>query len=93
MPKTATIRLGDEDYVIHPFNLGELEEVALLMEGPSGKVPFGLLRIALRRGSPPSTPNEIEATTEQVRVACDVILQLAGLGATGSPPQPAGSAG
>lgn len=85
--KTDKITLGDQEFTIHAFNIGELERITDLFEGPPRKVPFGVLRVAMERAEPKADPNVIEATTDQVAEAMLKILTLAGLK---NPPVPVG---
>lgn len=94
MARTAKITLGDQEYTIHAFNLGELEEIGELIataDDKAGKVSFQILKMALRRADPKvEDAGTIEATMEQVSAAATVILELAGLKtkepAPGDPP-------
>ena len=80
MGKTATITLGGTDYVVHPFNIGELEQVSDLLSGPPQKIPFAVLRLALRRAEPSvPNPDSIEASPDEIGAAAKALLVLSGL--------------
>lgn len=94
MARTAKITLGEQEYTIRAFNLGELEEIGELIETASdrkGKVSFEIIKMALRRADPKvDDAGTIEATMDQVSEAATAILELAGLKtrdqAPGDPP-------
>lgn len=80
MPKTATIRLGETDYIVRAFNVGELEQVLELSDTLSrAKMPFAILRLALRVAVPPVASETLDATPIQIGIAVDTILELSGL--------------
>ncbi len=80
MSKTADIKLNGNTFTIHRFTIGEMERVTEAFQGPSHKVPFALLRIALERAEPkPDDVDGIEITADELRAASDAIIILAGL--------------
>lgn len=83
MVRTGEITLGGTVYVVHAFNIGELERVTDVFQGPPHRVSFTVLRIALERAEPKVDPTTIEATTDEVAAAMMVILELAGLKTAG----------
>lgn len=90
---TEKITLGGSDYTIRTFNIGELERIAEIMEGPRTKVPFAIIRIALERAEPKvEKPNDIEATTDEVSSAMVAVMKLAGL-TVADPANPPGGQG
>lgn len=91
MAKTATITLAGVDYTVHAFNIGELEELADIIEGPPKKAAFQILRLAMKRAIPPVTDvNAIEAERDEISAAMEVITKLAGLAdKTANPPEEA----
>jgi hypothetical protein len=94
MAKTAKIMLGGTEYLIHAFNIGELEEISLLFKGDAdASAAFNVLRMALRRAEPKvDDANAIELDSiDEVNAASVIILELAGLKKTGENP-PVGTA-
>ena len=78
MPKTAVITLGETDYTIPAFDIGELEDIAEVFATlPAHKVPFETLRRALAHASPPvADPLRLEADAAQVLAAAGAIFDL-----------------
>ena len=52
MARTAQITLDDKVFTVHALNMGELDEVFELFDGPTRKVARGVLAIAMRRAEP-----------------------------------------
>lgn len=80
--KTAVITLDGQQYTVHRFNLGELEQVTQLMlaESPRQAIGFKMLAIALRRAQPKIENIElIEPEAEEVAAAVRVVLDLSGM--------------
>lgn len=79
--KTAIIRLGEADYTIRRFNLGELEELAaLIQETPRHRTSFAIVRLALATAEPAVTDaNAIDVEGDQITVAITTIMELSGL--------------
>jgi hypothetical protein len=92
MAKTAVITLGGTEYTVRCFTLDELEEITDLVTAAGAdaakvrKLPFGVLRIALRRADPAPPAGGIEATVSEVRAANAAVLELAGMVATDADP-------
>ena len=90
MARTATVTLGDQDYTIRCFNIGELEQVSEIIsaEGKSsGWQTFEIVKLAMRRADPAvDDPTQIEATIDQINTAGRAILDLAGF-KTPDPPK------
>ena len=91
--KTAQITLGEAQYTIHAFRLGELEEITRGMveagrDGTQYRIPFVVLEIAMRRAEPKleGAFQDIEADTDQVKAGAIAALKLAGLEDDDSPP-------
>lgn len=88
MLKGRTIKLGAEDYPIHPLNIGEMEEladhIAKMTEGsPRDRLAATrqIIAVALRRDRPELTDDEakkIEATMPELNAALLAVLELAG---------------
>jgi hypothetical protein len=84
MSKTASITIGGEKFIVHRFNIGELERVSMLFESaPTStmKTAFGILRIALERAEPKIedvSAFEIDSIDEVIE-ASNAILTLAGM--------------
>ncbi len=79
--KTAKVVLGGDEYEVHKLNVGELEEVVDILENTAkARVPFAILRIALKRATP-AVPDAgaIEAEPAEVRDAVVAILALSGM--------------
>lgn len=91
--KTAKIRLGGDEYTIHPFTIRELERVTDLVQeveggGRRSRLAFGVIRIALERAEPAvENPDDVEATMEEITKAGEVILELAGVMVKRDPPR------
>lgn len=83
MPKTATIRLGETDYRIRSLNIGEIEELGVLLDQtPKARQPFAIVRQALAVAEPPVDAEafkRLDATLRQVQTAVGVIMELSGL--------------
>jgi hypothetical protein len=77
--KTAQISLGGTQYTIHAFNIGELERVVEMFDGPTTKAAFGIVRIGLERAEPKVEIDTLEPTLDEMREAARVMLDLAGL--------------
>ena len=80
MSKTFTITLDGKEYNLHPFNMGELEEVTEV-DLPRAKMPFFLLRLAMRRADPPCLPSvdAVEMTPEELNDAVSKIMVASGM--------------
>jgi len=87
--RTAEIVLGEAKFTIHAFNIAELQRIAKIFRGEPADIPFDVLRTALQRAEPKvADPDLIEATTDEIKAAMTVILELAGLKQTDpNPPQ------
>jgi hypothetical protein len=79
VPKTATIRLGETDYEIRQFKIGELEKIMqTFQDEPPVKVPFAVLRLAMS-ASAKIDVNDLTASAEQIGAAFLAIMGLNGL--------------
>ncbi len=79
MSKTFTITLDGQEYTMRPFNMGELEEVAEL-DLPRAKMPFALLRLAMKRADPPCpSVDAIEMTPDEFNEAVGKVMVAAGM--------------
>lgn len=97
MAKTSTIKLDGVDYKIHAFNLDELQDVMEVIATASSsdpKLPFKILRIALRRAEPKvEDAGLLEVSPDEMAPAVNAILALAGLQqGEANPPQQAPAA-
>lgn len=81
MSKTYTITLGGETYTCHPFNLGELEDIADLTDTLSGaKAGFAILRLALARATPAvPDPRLLEGSAAEVEAAITAVMRSSGM--------------
>lgn len=89
MAKTAKITLGDQEYTVHAFNLGELERISDLMkDAKPGRIGFEILRLAMERAEPkPEDVGAIEMTLDEVNDASAKLMELAGVKVKKDPPQ------
>lgn len=93
--RTETITLEGNSYTIHPFNIGELEELSdLLNGGATTKTSLGIIKLALKRAEPKVVDaSSIEPTREEIEGALVTITKLAGLEkAAANPPVAPGAA-
>lgn len=89
MAKTAQITLDGTTYTVPAPNIGQLEEITEIFEGPRSKIPFGVLRITMKRADPKIDFDVASPSIDEVATAVQVILKLAGLEkADANPPQP-----
>ena len=81
MSKEATIKLGEREFKIFPFNLDELEQVGEIIDGQKGtRQAIKILKLALCRAEPHiDDTGTIEASPQEVNEAISVILKLAGM--------------
>lgn len=81
MATTARITLDGKEYTLRAFNIGELEEVADLVQSEKPhKLPFAILRVAMRRAEPRvEDVNALEITAAELNKAIETIQGLAGL--------------
>jgi hypothetical protein len=88
MARTAKITLDGVDYTIRAFNIGELEIIQR-----AGSDAWTVLKTALGRADPKvDHPDLIEPTPEELKVAFETIMTLAGLQKPdASPPAGAGA--
>jgi len=98
MARTAVISLDGKEYTIHAFNIGELEEATVAFENERARVPYKVLRIALRRAEPQlnGSLEDIEPKAGEVLEAFRTIVELSGMNMAGkdeNPTPPAGPAG
>lgn len=82
MARTAAIILDGVSYVVPAFNIGQLEIVSEIFDGPiKTKIPYKILRLALDRADP--KPNggleQIEPTFDEINKAFEVIAELSGI--------------
>lgn len=80
--RTTKITLGDTEYTVHAFNVGELETVADILEGPPRKAGFAILGLALQRAEPAidtAAFAALEIGMDEISLAVPVIMKLAGL--------------
>ena len=85
MIKHAKVTLGDIEYTIPAFTIGQLERIAEALTLPDNRSSFNVLRVALERAVPKvDNPNDVEMTIPQLAAAADEILRLSGM-VTASP--------
>lgn len=82
--KTETVTLGGQDYIVHPLNIGELEELAGLMERETAglRVGIAILLVAFRRAEPPLDKEafmQVEATAKELQAASATVMRLSGM--------------
>ena len=94
MAKTAKINLGGQEYTVHAFNIGELEQVASIISNEviqASSRSFAILKLALLRAEPKvSDVDAIEPESlNEVIEASKTVMGLAGLAdkATANPPE------
>lgn len=76
---SVKVTLAGKEYDVPMLNIGQLELVTDALAGSPMRATFGILKIALRRATPPvAKPDEIEATRDEVAAAVDAILIQAG---------------
>lgn len=95
--RTAKIMLGGQEYVVHAFNIGELEQMAAIFASdivPNTSRSFAILKLALLRAEPKvADVDAIEPDNlDEVIAASKVIMELAGLKASENPPAEAPAA-
>lgn len=88
MTKSVTVTLGDENFEIRAFNIGEVEEMIELLERMTtgtNRERFvatqDVLCLALRQNKPETTSADVKkiiATTEDVRRVVDEVLKISG---------------
>jgi hypothetical protein len=92
--RTATITLEGVPYLVHAFNMRELQEVGQMLGNGTVPIVSGMkiIGLAMQR-SDPKCPNidEIEPTINELNEATATILQLSGIEQTS--PQTAAPAG
>jgi hypothetical protein len=84
MSDTLSLRLGGRDYRVRRFTLGQLRR---LFSGPSagGEFGFDVLRLALERAEPAvETPDALEISVDEFRIAVRQVLEFSGMVAAGS---------
>lgn len=90
MSKSVKVTLAETEYDVPMLNVGQLELVTDALAGPAMRATFAILKIALKRATPAvPTPDEIEATRDEVATAVDAILVLAGFKEAKHPNEPA----
>jgi hypothetical protein len=94
--RTATIKLDGDSYIVHAFNIDELEQLAGIISDDNVQASarsFMILKLALLRAEPSvGDVGSLEATLDEVVEAARVIMELAGLKAAANPqpmPEPA----
>jgi hypothetical protein len=76
---SVDVSLAGKAYSVPMLNIGQLELVTDALAGPPMRATFAILKIALKRATPPvPKPDEIEATRDEVAAAVDAILVQAG---------------
>ncbi len=91
--RTAKITLDGEEFVIHAFKIGELEQLTEIFSSKASGTSMSLmvLRLALLRAEPPVTDfDNMEPTLDEIAAASKAVLELAGLKAAVNP-QPEGT--
>lgn len=83
-----TVTLGDENFTVHPLNLGEIEELIDLIDimgRGSARERFAatreILRVALSHDNPSLTSDQMKAivaTPRQVTAAVNAVLEVSG---------------
>jgi hypothetical protein len=92
--RTATITLDGDEYKIHAFKVGELEQLTEIFNSEASGTSKSLmvLRLALLRAEPPVHDfDNMEPTLDEVSTASMAILELAGLKAAANPQPTAGT--
>lgn len=92
--KTVTVMLGETEYKLHALTVGEIEEIADIMGGDLNKarVPFAILRIAMRRADPLCEDvNSLVATPKQIGEAVGAVMSASGLEQSGEAPPATGA--
>ena len=89
--KTSIITLGTENYKIHAFNVGELRRIAKIIGSDTDGADkgFEIVKMSLARAEPSVDSDAfelLEPEFDQITVASNVILELAGLKANANPP-------
>jgi hypothetical protein len=78
--RNVTVTLGDRKYAVPLLNIGQIELLVDLFEGPRHRIVFGVLRVAMTRAEPrPADVDAIEATMDEVSAAVTAILECSGL--------------
>jgi hypothetical protein len=90
MPKTITLKFGDAEYTVPQLNIGQLEQIAELVNATEEtaiarlKQAVGILGVALSRSTPPvGKIQELEASSDDITEAVTSILQMSGLAKAG----------
>lgn len=93
MGRTATITLDGKEYLVHAFNMRELQEVGEIIGNGSAHIVSGMkiLEIALRRAEPKVDLDTLEPKMPELNAAIPEILKLSGIEA--EVPQAAAPAG
>lgn len=79
--RTYEVSLDGVVYTLHPFNLGELEQIGRLQDGrPANEVGFAIFKLALKRASPPiPDPDAVEAEPAEFKAAIRTVMMETGL--------------
>lgn len=88
MAKDATIVIDGTSYTIPKLNIGQLEEVAEAFDGSRTKIPFLILKIAMRRATPKVDFDTLSPSMDEIGDAVQAILQTAGLQKSDANPTP-----
>ncbi len=89
--RTATITLDGDEYTIHAFKIGELEQLTEIFSSKASGTSMSLmvLRLALLRAEPPVTDfDNMEPTLDEIAAASKAVLELAGVKASENPQHP-----
>src|SRR5258706_16026924 len=87
--RTAKITLDGDEFTIHAFKIGELEQLTEIFSSKASGTSMSLmvLRLALLRAEPPVTDfDNMEPTLDEIAAASKAVLELAG-GKTSENPQ------
>jgi hypothetical protein len=77
--KHLKVHLGETEYTIPELDIGQLEDVTAVFEGPLRKVAYSTLAIALQRATPPVADiRALQARHDQVMHAANEILIFSG---------------
>lgn len=89
--RTAKITLDGDEFTIHAFKIGELEQLTEIFNSNASGTSMSLmvLRLALLRAEPPVHDfDNMEPTLDEISAASKAVLELAGLKASENPQQP-----
>ncbi len=88
MAATIKVKLGDREFDVPRFNIGQIEELAEIWEAPNPrKHPYAILRLALSRcGLSADEVSKLDIEVDDLSRAVRAILKHSGFATKDDPP-------